>query len=248
MIRGIAAIDLMLGPAGPGESVGTLLREMDALGVERGLLAVAEDDPAGQQAVRAHPDRFIPSYSVDPNAGMEGTRALVRMHEEFGVRAATCVPSALVPQVPIDGKRFYPLYAKCVELDIPVFLNAGLAREPVASGVQHVELLDEVCWFFPELRVVLRHGGEPWTPLAVKLMLKWPNLFYSTSGMLPHQYPQAIVDYANTRGAEKILYAGPATGCGLERAFGELESVPLRDHVWTSFLRGNALRVLRIAD
>lgn len=59
-----------------------------------------------------------------------------------------------------------------------------------------------VCWFFPEFKVVMRHGAEPWTDLAVKLMLKWPNLFYSTSAFAPKYYPKAIIDYANTRGAD----------------------------------------------
>ncbi len=44
--------------------------------------------------------------------------------------------------------------------------------------------------------------------MAVKLMAKWPNLYYSTSAFSPKYYPKAIVNYANTRGADKIMYAG----------------------------------------
>ena len=73
---------------------------------------------------------------------------------------------------------------------------------------QKVELLDEVCWFFPELTIVMRHGAEPWEALAVKLMIKWPNLYYSTSAFAPRYYPKAIIDYANTRGADKVMYGG----------------------------------------
>jgi predicted TIM-barrel fold metal-dependent hydrolase len=112
---------------------------------------------------------------------------------------------------------------------------------------QHVELVDEVCWFFPELKFVMRHGAEPWTDLAVKLLLKWPNLYYSTSAFAPRHYPKAIVDYANTRGADKVMYAGYfPMGLSLERIFGELPHVPFRDHVWPKFLRENALRVFRL--
>ena len=109
---------------------------------------------------------------------------------------------------------------------------------------QSVDRVDEVCWFFPELRFVMRHGGEPWTALAVKLMLKWPNAYYMTSAFAPKHYPQDIVAYANTRGAEKILYAGYfPMGLSLERIFRDLEKVPFRDHVWPLFLRENAMRV-----
>ena len=110
---------------------------------------------------------------------------------------------------------------------------------------QHVELIDEVMWFFPDLKFVMRHGAEPWTDLAVKLMLKWPNLYYSTSAFAPRYYPKSIVDYANTRGADKILYAGYfPMGLSLERIFSDMPNVPFRDHVWPKFLRENAIRVL----
>ena len=69
----------------------------------------------------------------------------------------------------------------------------------------------------------MRHGAEPWTDLAVKLMLKWPNLYYSTSAFAPKYYPKAIIDYANTRGADKVLYAGYfPMGLSLERIFRDM--------------------------
>ena len=69
----------------------------------------------------------------------------------------------------------------------------------------------------------MRHGAEPWDELAVKLMLKWPNLYYSTSAFAPRYYPEPIVDYANTRGADKVMYAGYfPMGLSLERIFSEL--------------------------
>jgi predicted TIM-barrel fold metal-dependent hydrolase len=112
---------------------------------------------------------------------------------------------------------------------------------------QKVEHLDEVCWQFPDLALVMRHGAEPWTDLTVKLMLKWPNLHYSTSAFAPRYYPKAIVDYANTRGADKVLYGGYfPMGLSLERIFNELPNVPLKDDRWEPFLRGNARRVLKL--
>ena len=101
-----------------------------------------------------------------------------------------------------------------------------------------------MCWFFPELKIVVRHGAEPWTELMVKLLLKWPNLYYSTSAFAPKHYPEDIINFANTRGADKIIYAGYySAGLGLDRIFSELPNVPFRDHVWPKFLRENAIRV-----
>jgi predicted TIM-barrel fold metal-dependent hydrolase len=178
---------------------------------------------------------------------MECVRELETAVRELDVRSAQCFPAGLLPQVPINDKKMYPLYAKCVELDIPIFVNAGVPGPRVPMACQDVALIDEVCWFFPDLKFVMRHGAEPWTALAMKLMLKWPNLHYSTSAFAPKHYPDDIVYFANTRGADKVLYAGYfPMGLSLERIFSELPAVGFRDHVWPKFLRGNAERLLKI--
>jgi predicted TIM-barrel fold metal-dependent hydrolase len=227
------------------------LEAMDRHGIERAMLGVGrggDDDrerSGVHRALAQHPDRFIGSWAVDPTHGMTAVRDLVKAYETLGIRAATAFPAGCNPQVPINDKRFYPLYAKCVELDIPIFICTGVPGPRVPMACQKTELLDEVCWFFPELKVVMRHGAEPWEELAVKLMLKWPNLYYSTSAFAPRYYPQAIVDFANSRGADKVMYAGYfPMGLSLHRIFAELPDVPFKDDVWPRFLRENALRVL----
>ena len=227
------------------------LEAMDRHGIERAMLGVGrggDDDrerSGVHRALAQHPDRFIGSWAVDPNHGMTAVRDLVKAYETLGIRAATAFPAGCNPQVPINDKRFYPLYAKCVELDIPIFICTGVPGPRVPMACQKTELLDEVCWFFPDLKVVMRHGAEPWEELAVKLMLKWPNLYYSTSAFAPRYYPQAIVDFANSRGADKVMYAGYfPMGLSLDRIFAELPDVPFKDDVWPRFLRENALRVL----
>jgi hypothetical protein len=137
---------------------------------------------------------------------------------------------------------------ECIELDIAVLCTSGVPGPRLPFEAQYTGLVDEVCWFFPELRFVLRHGCEPWTDLAVKLLLKWPNLYYSTSAFAPKHYPKEIVEFANARGADKIIYAGYyPLGLTLERIFRELEDVPFKDHVWPKFLRENALTALKLS-
>ncbi len=216
---------------------------MDHYGIEQALIGAGSENQL--RALKDHPDRFLPSISVDPNDGMGAVRQMVEAYETTGLRALAGFPAGCNPQVPINDKRWYPIYAKCVELGIPVFMCVGVPGPRVPMVAQKVELLDEVCWFFPELTIVMRHGAEPWEELAVKLMLKWPNLYYSTSAFAPRYYPRAIIDYANTRGADKVMYAGYfPMGLTLDRIFSELPDVPLKDDVWPKFLRHNARRVL----
>ena len=238
-------------PEAGDDSVRFLLEQMDRFGIEKGMLGVsfAEERSADSlRAVRTHPDRFFGSLEVDPNRGMDAVRDLQRAVEELGVKAATAFPAGLNPQVPINDAKFYPLYAKCVELDIPICVCAGVPGPRVPFAPQYVGLIDEVCWYFPELKFVTRHGCEPWADLAVKLLLKWPNLYYSTSAFAPRYYPEAVVEFANTRGADKVMYAGYyPMGLSLDRIFKEMPDVPFRDHVWPKFLRENAMRVFKLS-
>ncbi len=237
------------GLEGSSDPVGVTLREMDLWGIERGLIGVGDPAGTGAKAIEAHPDRFIPSTSADPNEGMKGIADLVRAYETWGVRAVGVFPAGTFPQVPINDKKMYPIYAKCVELGIPIFCCAGIPGPRLKAACQHVELIDEVMFDFPDLVFVTRHGCEPWTDLAVKLMLKWPGLHYSTSAFAPRYYPKAIVDYANTRGADKVIYAGYfPMGLSLQRIMTEMPNVGFKDEVWPKFLRTNALRVLGLGD
>ncbi len=229
------------------DPVKVVLEEMDHFGIERAMIGVNFERSASLRAVQEHPDRFFGSFEVNPNHGMDGVRALVRAHDELGVKAASAFPAGLHPQVPINDKKFFPLYAKCIELDLPICVTTGVPGPRVPMACQKTELIDEVCWFFPELRFVMRHGAEPWDDLAVKLMLKWPNLYYSTSAFAPRYYPESIIRYANTRGADKVMYAGYfPMGLSLERIFEELPKVSFRDEVWPKFLRENAMRVFNL--
>ncbi|MEZ5245521.1 MAG: amidohydrolase family protein [Acidimicrobiales bacterium] len=222
------------------------LAAMDANGVAVGLVTLGH--PAAVPAAIAHPSRFALATQVDPNDVMVAVRRIRHDHERYGIRAVGAFPAGAAPPQRLDGAAWYPIYATCVELGLPVFVTVGVPGPRVPMDSQHVEALDRVMYDFPELVLVMRHGAEPWTDLAVKLMLKWPGLHYSTSAFAPKHYPAAIVDYANTRGTEKILYGGyHPYALELDRIFSEMDDVPFRDHVWEPFLRANAARILGFA-
>jgi predicted TIM-barrel fold metal-dependent hydrolase len=223
------------------------ITEMDKWGIEQAMLGISGPNSTNLEACRKHPDRFFASYGANPNNGMEEVRKIRKLHKEHGLKAVTGFPSGLCPQVPLNDKKYYPIYATCVDLDIPICLCVGVPGPRIPMEPQKVEHIDEVCWFFPELKFVMRHGGEPWVDLAVKLMLKYPNLYYSTSAFAPKHYPKSIIHYANTRGTEKIMYAGYfPMGLSLERIFTDMQNVPFKDHVWPKFLRENATRVFKL--
>jgi predicted TIM-barrel fold metal-dependent hydrolase len=236
-------------PAKPGEGedpVAITLGEMDRHGIAIGLVGLAGKTTA--RALAEHPDRFQASVEIDPNDIGAAIQRIRQARDEHDIKAVSSFPAGCNPQVPVSDRRYYPVYQACVDLDLPIILNAGVAGPRVPSACQDVIHFDQVCYDFPELRIVMRHGAEPWEALAVKLMLKWPGLYYMTSAFAPKYYPKAVIDYANTRGADKVMYAGYfPMGLSLERIFRELPEVPLKDEVWPKFLRENALRVFKLA-
>ena len=231
---------------GNKDPISVTLHEMDRFGIEIGLIGAGGD--VSRKALQTYPDRFVAQGGVDPNKGKEGLQNMVRQFEEFGVRSFGAFNAGFDPQVGIDDEvLMYPIYEKCVELDVPIFSCAGVPGPRLPMWPQHVERIDKVMYDFPDLVFVTRHGCEPWVDLAVKLMLKWPNLYYSTSAFSPKYYPKEIIDYANTRGADKVIYAGYfPIGLSLERIMKDMQQVAFKDEVWPKFLRENACKVLKI--
>jgi predicted TIM-barrel fold metal-dependent hydrolase len=228
------------------DPVEVALSEMDRCGVAIGMIGSASGEVA-QRALKEHPDRFVASLSIDPNDITGAVRQIRQAKDEHDIKAVTSFPAGCNPQVPVSDRRYYPIFQTCIDLDLPIVLNAGIPGPRLPAACQDVMHFDEVCYDFPELTIVMRHGAEPWQELAVKLMLKWPGLYYMPSAFAPKHYPKAIIDYANSRGADKIMYAGYyPMGLSLRRIFDELPNVPFKDEVWPKFLRDNAMRVFKL--
>ena len=229
-----------------GTSLEDTLVMMDEFGVEMAMIGVNPDQPdKALKVLEKYPKRFFGRLRVDPMEGMEGLRKVEAVAKgNPSIKALMFTPFRM--QKPPNDKVCYPVYTKAIELDLPVTMTMGLPGPRVPGDCQNPLYLDEPLWFFPELKIVMMHGGEPWEAMCVKLMLKWPNLYYMTSAFAPRRYPKDIIYYANTRGSDKIMYAGYYPGLSYERLQNDLESLELRDHVWPKFLRENAARVFKL--
>lgn len=214
-----------------GTTLPQLIDEMDAAGVERAVLCAGyggrDNLPWMTDAIARYPDRFTGSLVTDPREGMAAVQQLEDAVKDSGVRMARVL--ALETQLPYDHATYYPIYAKCAELGIPVGVNVGIPGPRVPGRHQHPMSLDEVCYFFPELTVVMSHGGDPWTDMCVKLMSKWPNLYYMSSAYSPKYLPEPIIDYANRRGADKVMWASDYPILDFERCRKEILDLDFRD-------------------
>jgi predicted TIM-barrel fold metal-dependent hydrolase len=221
-----------------------LLRQMDAAGVERAILTIDPHDPEPYAEVRkAFPGRFILSAMLDPMGGMDTIRVLDRVVMRYDVRLARVTPF-LVNRPPND-KVYYPIYAKCIELGIPISVNTGIPGPPMPAEPQRPLYLDEVCLFYPELVIVMAHGADPWWGEAIRLLLKYPNLYMMTSAYAPKYLPPELIQFMNTRGRTKVLFASDHPVLAFDRCLAEAAELPLREGVLECYLRENALSVFR---
>jgi predicted TIM-barrel fold metal-dependent hydrolase len=221
-----------------------LLAQMDTAGVERAIITMDPHDPEPIAAIaRAFPQKFICATVVDPMQGMQAVRLLDRLVATHGLRLARVIPF-LVNRPPND-KVYYPIYAKCIELDLPISVNTGIPGPPMPAEPQRPLYLDEVCLFYPELKIVMAHGADPWWGEAIRLLLKYPNLYMMTSAYAPKYLPPELIQFMNTRGSQKVLFASDHPVLSFERCLAEAEALPLREGVLERYLRGNALSLFR---
>ncbi len=228
-----------------------LLADMDRNHIARVLLAPPPESAMGDQeagyrwtldAVQQHPDRFGLSVRVDAEQGIRAVRHLETMVRNDGARALRIVPYR-------DGKRashrsYFPLYAKCIELDIPVTITVGMPLVQRRGIVQDPKHLDKVCAFFPELVIVSAHGGAPWTGLLVQLLRTWPNLHAMISAYPPSRYPPELVAFANTgRGRRKVMYASDYPLLRFDRVRRELPTCGIGEEAMPWFTGKNAERI-----
>lgn len=221
-----------------------LLAQMDAAGVERAIITMDGGDPGPvHEIARAFPGKFLCAAVVDPHAGIAALRQIDRLARDHDLRLVRLIPF-LVNRPPND-KVYYPIYAKCIELGIPVSVNTGIPGPPMPAEPQRPLYLDEVCLFWPDLVLVMAHGADPWWGEAIRLMLKYPNLYMMTSAYAPKYLPDELLRFMNTRGREKVMFASDHPVLSFERCLSEAEALPLREGVLDAYLRGNALRVFR---
>lgn len=232
--------------------IGMTVAAMDAAGVTRGLLSawvapegvlISNDEVAGW--VAAHPDRFVGVASVDLRRPVSAVRELRRCVRERGFKALRVVP--WLWGLPPNDRRYYPLYAECVELGVPFCTQVGHTGPLRSSETgRPIPYLDDVALDFPELVIVGGHIGYPWTEEMIALTRKYPNVYIDTSAYTTRRYPPELVRYMQTDGRRKVLFGSNHPMIDPKRALADLDTLDLDPEARALFLAGNAIRVFNL--
>ncbi|OHV40342.1 amidohydrolase [Parafrankia colletiae] len=221
-----------------------LVDAMDAAGVERAILiskAGRKDDRARRYA-EERPDRFalgIGGFNL--LRPMRALRALESFVRDHPVAYATVGPSFWGDGMyPPSDAVYYPLYTKCCELDLPLCVNTGIPGPPIPAEPQNPIHLDRVCIRFPELRLCMIHGADPWWDTAIRMMIKYRNLRLMTSAWSPKRLPESLLHYLSSRGRDRIIFASDHPVLSMSRCTGEVANLDLADEVRQAWLYDNA--------
>jgi len=240
-----------------GSEVEGLVAAMDEAGVTTGVLTSGLRDPKrahhkGMFAAEdflaiadAHPGRFLVSATVDKAAAAVDNCVRIR---ELADRIAMVRVTPLVEQYDLNHRLYYPVYATCAELGLPVSINVGVPGPQVRSACQHPQLLEDVLIDFPTLTVIGAHMGHPYEQLLIQYMLKWPQLFLMTSAYLATYMDPALVSFMNSsRGRGRVWFASDHPVLSVQKALTAARALPLSDEAMAEFLGASAERVLRRA-
>lgn len=227
------------------------LGALEAAGIDKALVTawhgpqgalITNDEVAA--LVRAAPDRLIGAASVDLHRPMAAVQELRRAVNELGLRALRMLP--WLWDAPPDDRRYYPLYAACVDLGVPFCLQVGHTGPlgPSEPG-RPIPYLDRVALDFPELIIVAGHIGYPWTDEMISLATKYENVFIDTSAYKPRRYPSSLRDYMRAHGKKKVLFASNFPMVMPADCMAEIGELGLDDEVKALFLGGNAERIFK---
>jgi predicted TIM-barrel fold metal-dependent hydrolase len=243
-----------------GVSLEDMIGRMDAAGIERSFLIAAKvgvkHHPACYQvpyalvadAVQKYPERFSGLAGVDPTEGMAGVRELEKSVREYGFIGAHSYPHwfELAP----DHAKYYPFYAKCVELDIPIQLQVGQSMVYDASyprrSVGRPISLDSVACDFPELKLIGIHVGIPWTDEMIAMAWKHRNVYIGCDAHRPTYWPESFIKFINSYGQDKVIFGTDFPVLPFEQTRADIEALGLKPAALRKLLRDNAVSVYKL--
>ncbi|HWU23671.1 MAG TPA: amidohydrolase family protein [Nocardioides sp.] len=192
------------------------------------------------EAVKIGGDRFIGTAGYNPFRIDESLRRIETFVRDHNFKYVYFHPMTF--GIAPNDRRCYPLYAKCVELGIPVGLQVGHSAETLPSIVGHPMLVDDVAIEFPDLKINLSHTGWPWTGEYISMLWRHPNVYGDISAYFPKTLDPELIRAMDRQLRGKVMLG--SNGFDLTRCVRELEELPLKDATIERIKRENAIEFL----
>jgi len=245
-----------------GLSIEKYLERMDRAGIQMAFIAASRSGTKGHPSnwqlpyeivadvVRKYPKRFKGLAGIDPTEGMNGVRELEHAIGELGFVGAHVYPHWF--EMAPHHRKYYPFYAKCVELDIPIQMQVGhcllYSRERPLRSVGRPITLDTIACDFPELKIIGIHTGWPWVEEMISVAWKHPNVYIGSDAYAPKFWKPEFVRFIDSWGQDKVLFGTDFPIIDFERATREINELGLKEDSKQKLLWKNTAHVYGLGD
>ena len=192
-----------------------------------------------RELAEAAPGRIFGLFGINPFEGMAGVR---RLDESIG--DGVFVGAHLHTYgfgLPLNHRKYYPFYAKCAELGVPVVMQVGHSAERMPSELGRPILVDDIALDFPELIIIGAHTGWPWVEEMIALAWKHRNVYIGTSAHHPKYVDKALITFANSRGKGKVMWGTDYPVMDYKDALDAVNGLGMKDAAKQLFI-GDAAR------
>ena len=241
---------------GGGSDAQAMIAAIGEAGINRAVLQAewgAGDYRAMNDAVHrivaGQPDMLTGYVTVNPATGDNMAKVVEQEVRDRGAKGVNLQPFSY--KILANDKRFYPLYAKCQELGVPVTIHSSINF----SNDRSIEFgrplyLCEIACDFPDLTMVANHGGWPWVNELVAIAWKHANVYIEIGAVAPKYIGtpgtgwETLMQYGNSSLlGDRVLFATDNM-IPYQRAIQELQDLPLKDHIKEGWLGENAATLL----
>lgn len=228
------------------------IQAMDDVGVDISFLSawygpqgsLITNQEVSDQIDRA-PDRFRGLASADIHKPMQAVREIRKWVDGRKFVGVRVVP--WLWDLPPNDRRYYPIYAACVDLGVPFCTQIGHTGPLRGSETGRlIPYLGDVLLDFPELVVVGGHVGFPWIDELISLTIKFPNFHVDTSAYTVQRLPPNFIDYMKGIGSKRVMFGTNWPMLSPTKCLESLDKLGLSQNQTKAFLYENACRVFKL--
>jgi predicted TIM-barrel fold metal-dependent hydrolase len=196
---------------------------------------------------RKYPDVFILGFAgADPHKGMTAVRELEQAVKELGLKG--CYVNPWYHQVKANDRKYYLLYEKCAELNIPVSLHTASSLDyTISMDYGNPTHIDDVAVDIPELKIIMRHPCWPWVSQGIAVAYRHPNVYIDASAMNPAMLPE-LVQASKTFLQDKLLFGSAHPLIQPKKAVQWWESLNLPEEIKDKIFYKNAARLIGLKE
>jgi predicted TIM-barrel fold metal-dependent hydrolase len=252
----ICRMERAIGSLPSFDSIDAMVQKMDEANVERVFITQTKmwsywnkwmymDTTLEEvtQYTQKYPDRFVGLAGYNPFRIKDSLREIETAVRQYGFKGVYVHIYGF--DVALHGPQMYPLYAKCVELDVPVSMQVGHVLEAMPSEHARPMYLDRVACDFPDLKMIGAHTGWPWVDELLSVCYKWENIWFGIDAWMPKYLSPAVLQFIGSRmGQDRCLWG--TNGLPWKESLDQVDQLGLKPQARRKLLRDNAVQLFNL--